>query len=133
MEESVFRLSVLPTLTELVVCGSGPVVGETKTAPLSISTGSLTQILRLTLPLSPPAEKFFEMKRTHAREAFDLYKKCPEKLESMKKFFELAEVCERGRSPGVTNAYGVFPIYPVTMETMFCSLILLEWRGTYLW
>ena len=133
MEESVFRLSVLPTLTELVVCGSGPVVGETKTAPLSISTGSLTQILRLTLPLSPPAEKFFEMKRTHAREAFDLYKKCPEKLESMKKFFELAEVCERGRSPGVTNAYGVFQIYPVTMETMFCSLILLEWRGTYLW
>ena len=100
MEESVFRLSVLPTLTELIVCGSGPVVGETKTAPLSISTGSLTQILRLTLPLSPPAEKFFEMKRTHAREAFDLYKKCPEKLESMKKFFELAEVCERGRSPG---------------------------------
>ena len=73
------------------------------------------------------------MKRTHAREAFDLYKKCPEKLESMKKFFELAEVCERGRSPGVTNAYSVFQIYPVTMETMFCSLILLEWRGTYLW
>ena len=53
MEESVFRLSVLPTLTELVVCGFGPVVGETKTAPLSISTGPLTQILRLTLPLSP--------------------------------------------------------------------------------
>ena len=28
----------------------------------------------------------------HAKEAFELYKKCPEKLESMKKFFELAEV-----------------------------------------
>ena len=81
------------------MCASGPVVGETKTAPPSTSSGSLTQMLRLTLPLSPPAEKFFEMKRAHAREAFDLYKKCPEKLESMKKFFELAEVCERGRSP----------------------------------
>ena len=76
--------------------GGGGAAFPSSTAP----SAPVPEKLYPPLPFSCPAEKFFEMKRTHAREAFDLYKKCPEKLESMKKFFELAEV-RKGAEPRV--------------------------------
>ena len=38
-------------------------------------------------------EKFFEMKKPQAKEAVELYRKCPARLEAMSEFFKVAEVC----------------------------------------